>query len=148
MILYLDASALVKRYVAEPGSEEVTSLIDDAMYIGTANISQAEVGAALAKAVRVRVRVLALESASNSRRLFLRDWPSRIRIQITDSVIARAGKFAWEHGLRGYDAVQLAAATVWADALGERVTFAAFDRQLWRAAEQVGLTAYPSDLVQ
>ena len=146
MILYLDASALVKRYVIEPGSEEVTSLIDDAMYVGTANISHAEVVAALAKAVRVHV--LALESASNCRRLFLRDWPSRIRIQITDFVIARAGRFAWEHGLRGYDAVQLAAATVWADALGERVVFAAFDRQLWHAAEQVGLTAYPTDLVQ
>ena len=52
MILYLDASALVKRYVAEPGSAEVSEAISRAEAIGTALISRAEVAAALAKAVR------------------------------------------------------------------------------------------------
>ena len=146
MILYLDASALVKRYVAEPGSEAVASAIGDASYIGTANISQTEVTAALAKAVRMRV--LTPEAASNSRKMFLNEWPALIRIQITDLVIARASEFAWDHGLRGYDAVQLAAATVWADAMGEPVTLAAFDHQLWRAAENVGLGVYPNDLLR
>ncbi len=53
MILYLDASALVKRYVAEAGSAEVDALIGDANVIGTSVISRAEVSAALAKAVGV-----------------------------------------------------------------------------------------------
>ena len=52
MILYLDASALVKRYVAEPGSVEVNEAISRAEVTGTALISRAEVAAALAKAVR------------------------------------------------------------------------------------------------
>ena len=47
MILYLDASALVKRYVAEPGSTEVNDAIATAEVIGTAIISRAEVAAAL-----------------------------------------------------------------------------------------------------
>jgi hypothetical protein len=51
--------------------------------------------------------------------------------------------FAWDHGLRGYDAVHLAAASVWQAALGERVTLASFDRHLWTVAESVGLDAYP-----
>ena len=50
MIVYLDASALVKRYVAETGSAEVASLISEAQAIGTAVVSRAEVAAALAQA--------------------------------------------------------------------------------------------------
>lgn len=52
MILYLDASALVKRYVAEKGSREVSEAIAEAEMVGTVIISRAEIAAALAKAVR------------------------------------------------------------------------------------------------
>ena len=51
MILYLDASALVKRYVDEPGSPDVREAIARAEVAGTALISRAEVAAALARAV-------------------------------------------------------------------------------------------------
>jgi predicted nucleic acid-binding protein len=42
MIAYLDASALVKRYVAEAGSAEVGGLVSQAEAVGTA-ISQSAV---------------------------------------------------------------------------------------------------------
>ena len=61
-------------------------------------------------------------------------------------VVAQAGNLAWDRGLRGYDAVHLAAASAWQDALGERVTLATVDDHLWAAAEPVGLEAYPADL--
>ena len=144
MILYLDASALVKRYVAEAGSDEVNEAIDRAAVTGTALISRAEVGAALAKAVRVGV--LTREGAQEALRVFRREWPDLVRVQVTEWVVARADALAWEHGLRGYDAVHLAAALVWQDALGERVTLAAFDRHLWRTAQAEGLTVLPADL--
>jgi predicted nucleic acid-binding protein len=50
MIPYLDASALVKRYVQEPGSEEVSQLIARARVVGTSAITRVEVTAALARA--------------------------------------------------------------------------------------------------
>ena len=50
MFLYLDSSALVKRYVDEPHSEEVAHLMDETLAIGTSAISRVEVGAALARA--------------------------------------------------------------------------------------------------
>jgi predicted nucleic acid-binding protein len=50
MIPYLDASALVKRYVQEPGSEEVSRLIARARVVGTSAITRVEVTAALARA--------------------------------------------------------------------------------------------------
>lgn len=48
MILYLDASALVKRYVSEAGSADVNALImQTGAEAGTASISRAEVAAAI-----------------------------------------------------------------------------------------------------
>lgn len=144
MILYLDASALVKRYVAEPGSAEVSAAISRAQVTGTVLLSRVEVEAALAKAVRVRA--LTDEEALASIQVFRNEWPDLVRVQVTEMLVARAGTFAWEHGLRGYDAVHLAAASVWQDALGERVTLATFDKHLWTATGSVGLEAYPADL--
>jgi len=144
MILYLDASALVKRYVAEPGSTEVNEAISRAEVIGTAIISRVEITAALAKAVRVGV--LTPEDAQASLQVFRSEWPDLVRVQVTEIVIARADALAWEQGLRGYDAVHLAAASLWQDAMNEPVTLATFDRQLWTAAQRAGLVPYPADL--
>ena len=145
MILYLDASALVKRYVAELGSTEVNEAITGAEVIGTAIVSRAEVAAALAKSVRLRV--LNQEDALGSLRAFRNEWLDLVRVQVTEMVVPRADALAWEHHLRGYDAVQLAAASIWQEAMGIPVTMATFDQQLWKAAELVGLVPYPPDLV-
>ena len=144
MILYLDSSALVKRYVAEPGSAEVGSALARADAAGTALISRAEVEAALGKGLRMDV--LGREDALAALQMFRGEWRDMVRVQITEIVVARAGALAWEHGLRGYDAVHLAAATLWQDAMAERVTLATFDRRLWEAAGQVGLVPYPPGL--
>jgi hypothetical protein len=61
-------------------------------------------------------------------------------------LIARADILAWELDLRGYDAVHLASALLWQDSLGRKVTMATFDRKLWQAAEERGLSPFPEDL--
>jgi len=144
MILYLDASALVKRYVDEPGSPDVREAIARAEVAGTALISRAEVAAALAKAVRMHV--LTRDEAASSLQAFRNEWPDLVRIQVTELVVAQADTFAWEYGLRGYDAVHLATASVWQDAMGERVTLMTFDQLLWTTTSRTGLTPYPADL--
>jgi len=55
VIVYLDASALVKRYVAERGSKDVVEWTAAAEIVATSVISRAEVAAALARAVRLGV---------------------------------------------------------------------------------------------
>ena len=55
MIPYLDASALVKRYVTEPGSREVIQLTTEAAGVATVLVSRAEVAAAFSRAVRLGV---------------------------------------------------------------------------------------------
>ncbi|NLE99981.1 MAG: type II toxin-antitoxin system VapC family toxin [Anaerolineales bacterium] len=144
MILYLDASALVKRYVAELGSPEVGHVISSADVVGTATISRPEVAAALARAARTGA--LTEEEASACLQVFRAEWPNLMRVQVTEMVVTRADALAWEHGLRGYDAVHLAAASLWQDGLGEGVTFSTFDRRLWEAAGRAGLACHPADL--
>jgi len=144
VILYLDASALVKRYVAEPGTSQVAEAIAGAEVAGTSLISRAETAAALAKAVRVGT--LTREGAASTLQVFRSEWPNLVRVQATEMLVARADELAWELGLRGYDAVHLASALLWQDGMGERVTVATFDRQLWEAAEQRGLVPFPDDL--
>jgi hypothetical protein len=61
--------------------------------------------------------------------------------------VAQAADLAWQHGLRGYDAVHLAAALTWCRSMESPALLATFDRQLWLAARRSGLAVLPSDLV-
>lgn len=144
MIVYLDASALVKRYVAELGTPEVAQLIAHSEAVGTSIISRAETAAALAKAQRLNV--LAKDDAEQAISHCRQEWLNLIRVQVTESVVIRADQAAWEHGLRGFDAVHLASALLWQEQLNQGVCFATFDRQLWQAARNSSLVAFPEDL--
>jgi predicted nucleic acid-binding protein len=142
VILYLDASAIVKRYVAEASATGVVALIDDAAAVATSMVSRAEVAAAFARAVRLGV----LDPAGGRRaqRRFVREWPDFVRIPVTEALVARADALAWDHALRGYDAVQLASALAWQDAIGQDVFLATFDQPLAKAGPEVGLRVWPS----
>ena len=146
MIVYLDASALVKRYVRETGSDQVHHLIDQARLVGTCLISRAKVAAAIGKAMRVKL--LTRDEASAAVRVFRAQWTDLIRVQLAETIVAQADALAWEHGLRGYDAVHLAAALFWQEAMSETVTLATFDHQLWQAGQKAGMSVWPQDFEQ
>ena len=146
MILYVDASALVKRYVTETASEAVGRLTGKVgNVIGTAVVSRAEVSAAMGRAVRLGV--LSDEDGQAAVATFRRDWTNIVRIRVTEAVVARADRLAWTHGLRGYDAVHLAAALQWQDGLDAPVVLATFDQALWRSGQEAGLRVWPDDLM-
>jgi len=144
MIVYLDASALVKRYVAERGTDDVARLVEEALVVGTSLISRAETSAALAKAVRLGA--LTQASGAAALQVFRREWPLLVRVQATEVVMARADTLACDLNLRGYDAVHLSTALTWQEGLGEAITLATFDRQLWDAARMQGVSTFPEDL--
>ena len=144
MIVYLDASALVKGYVEESGSAEVGDLIDEAAAVGTTILSRVEVAAALAKAARMKV--LARRDAAAALRVFNSEWEAFVRLQMTEVLVSRAASLAWQYDLRGYDAAHLACALFWQDMLGEPVTVASYDHQPWDAANATGLVAWPAGL--
>jgi predicted nucleic acid-binding protein len=143
VILYLDASAAVKRYLAERGSRETAALVADAELVATSVVSRAEIAAAFAKAVRLRL--VTEHVARRAQRAFDRDWLDLLRIPVTEALVDRARTLAWSHPLRGYDAVQLASALTFRESVGTDVLVGTFDAQLSAAALQEGMTAWPAN---
>lgn len=146
MIVYLDASALVKRYVTERESKEVIELTAAAEVVATSVTSRAEVAAALARAVRLGV--LDDDGGRRAQRRFSREWPDLARVPVSEALVARAETLAWEYSLRGYDAVQLASALTWQESIGQDVFLGTYDGQLWQAAPAAGLHVWPEKLAK
>ena len=144
MIVYLDASALVKRYVAERGSRETRELSTKADVVATSLITRAEVAAALAKAVRLGI--IEPDSGRKAQRAFASQWPDIAKVPVSEALVSRAEALAWDLALRGYDAVQLASALTWQEAVGAEITLATFDRQLWDAGKKAGVRIWPETL--
>ena len=144
MIVYLDASALVKRYVAERGSRETRELSTKAEVVATSLITRAEVAAALARAVRVGI--LEPDSGRKAQRAFASQWPDIAKVPVSEALVSRAEALAWDFALRGYDAVQLASALTWQEAVGAEITLGTFDRQLWDAGKKAGVRIWPETL--
>ncbi|MBI2887576.1 MAG: type II toxin-antitoxin system VapC family toxin [Chloroflexi bacterium] len=151
MILYLDASSLVKLYVIEPEhapaghdagweSAEVRSQYAQANNVFTSRITYAEARAALAR--RRRESYFANpQDYSAALRDLNGDWRDRIvHIGITESLVRRAGGAAERYALRGYDAVHLASALVLQQRLGLPVSVSTWDPNLRRAANEAGLS--------
>jgi predicted nucleic acid-binding protein len=144
VILYVDTSALVKRYVAERGSKEVVKLIASAEMVATSIITRAEAAAAFARAVRLGL--LDRDAGRRAQRRFSTEWPDFVRLHVTDTLVSRAEMLAWDYRLRGYDAVQLASALIWQESIGQQVVLCTFDEQLCKAAPQAGLRVWPEKL--
>jgi predicted nucleic acid-binding protein len=73
----------------------------------------------------------------------LEDWPSFVKLNVSQSVLNTAGTFAGNFGLRAYDSVQLATSVALAASV-EGVGFSSFDLRLNRAAQALGLPLGPS----
>ena len=107
---FFDSSALAKRYVSETGTAWVQSLADSASgnEIYVARITLVKLVSAITK--RKRKGDLTPHDAAalaDLRADFASDYLS---IEVTASLVAQAEALAERHALRGYDAVQLAAA--------------------------------------
>lgn len=143
MILYLDTSALAKQYIRETESAQVAAWIDEAALVGTSLVARAEMEAVLGRLRRMEA--LAEAAAMQALATFRRQWPAYVRLPLMEATTSRAGALAWEHGLRGYDAVHLATTVLWQEALGTKVTLASFDTQLLAVAAAIGMNVLPDE---
>ncbi|MBN1661728.1 MAG: type II toxin-antitoxin system VapC family toxin [Anaerolineae bacterium] len=137
---YLDASALVKRYADEAGSDWVRWITEPEAgnTILLAEVTLVEVAAALAAKQRASGGI-ALEERDRALSRFLQDCDEGFLILPVDRlVIDRAVELTQSHRLRGYDAIQLASALVAADLVASQnlslPRFVASDGDLLSAA--------------
>ena len=134
MIAYFDTSALIPLLIEEPGSARAGRIWDVAEHVTSVRLVYTEARAALAQAARLgRLATQDLVPAIDE----LADLYQQLDLlEIDDRLVRYAGELAQQHGLRGYDAIHLAAA--------ERVRSAtsilvAGDRDLCAAAGQLGM---------
>jgi len=125
VILYLDASVLVKRYIQEKASQEVNAWIEAADMVVTGLITRVEVAAAIARASRMKL--ITPDEALAALRQLRTEWESFHRLPITENTVVCGDFLAVELNLRGYDATHLACALIWQETLGMPVTLASFD---------------------
>jgi uncharacterized protein len=142
---FFDSSALVKRYVVEPGTTWIQSILDPAAghVVFVSELTRVEVAAALAarhrapKGISRQQRDGALNLLLHH---FLMDYSP---LAINPAMIGDAVALTQKHRLRGYDALQLATAlaanrTLLATGLAP-ISFLASDRDLLKAASSEGL---------
>jgi predicted nucleic acid-binding protein len=131
-MLYLDASALVKRYVEEPGSETVRAAMADARAWCMCRVGFVET-----------VRAVGLAAGRRAVQAFEREWQAFDVVEIDRDLAEHAASLALSAELRSLDALHLAAALLLpADGL----TVATWDQRLRAAARRQRLRLLPETI--
>jgi len=109
---FCDSSAIVKRYIAEKGSKWLLTITNPAsrnrVYI--ARITFVEVVAAITR--REKGGHISANDADSARFSFEQDYLKEFqKVEISEKLVSEAAGLAKKYALRGYDAVQLAAAS-------------------------------------
>jgi predicted nucleic acid-binding protein len=130
MTLFLDSSALVKRYVAEEGSEVVLRRMDDDREWVVSAVARTEVEITLC-----RLGFEPDQLAELSGRL-RRDWERCHVVPVDPACLDRAAEIGCQYQVRTLDAVHLAAA----DRLPAQSVVLTFDQRQAEAARMMDLT--------
>ena len=141
MVLYLDTSALVKRYFREPYSDDIISRWKSAAQIVTSFVAYAETMASIYR--KKREANLTDKLIRKTTDLFNQDWQSFIRVEINDELNGYIDRVIKRYPLRGFDAIHLASAIVIYESISDDFLFACFDNRLAEAAQSEGFETFP-----
>lgn len=148
-LYYLETSALVKLYIQEPGSERLLRLAarTSSHRFAVLVLARVEVHSAIRR--RQREGDLDLTAAKRLLMQFDQHLESRfIKQMLNDSLIDIATELVARHGLRAYDAVQLAGCLMLKTGSGaHEPSFVCADRRLLEAAESEGVACLDATVV-
>jgi predicted nucleic acid-binding protein len=149
-MLYLDASALVKRYSSESGSNAIVARFDRGERIFTSRLSFAEVHSSLGR--KFRAGELNSEDLTRVREQFESDWLFSLSVLDLDvGTMSAISQLVEQYDLKAGDAIHLSAAFWLRDTIrlgrfrggaGESVEFGVADKQLARIARMCGLSVF------
>jgi uncharacterized protein len=150
-MLYIESSALVKRYVQEEGSEAVISRFVRGEIIYTSVLSFAEVHAAIGR--KFRDKQLSVSEKDKFVEDFANDWLFSLNVlELTTNTMSALPTLCQKYSLKASDAVHLSTA-VWlqdsarihamgSGSIASVVEFGVSDRQLANAALQYGFLIF------
>ena len=110
VIVYFDTSALVKLYVDEPRAKPARAAAEAAAVIATSMLTYAEMRSAFAR--KRRFGEITPDQLERFKKEFETDWNTFDIVVIGETIVRRAGDFAENYLLKGFDAVHLATAEV------------------------------------
>ena len=132
MTLYLDASALVKRYVQEEGSDLLLRTMEAASAWAICRIGYVET-----------YRAVAMAAGTRAARKVDADWPSFDVVEVDGALAEHAARLTLEAELHSLDALHLASALLLPQ---RKLTLATWDARLHRAALERGVQTLPAAL--
>jgi len=153
-MLYLDSSALVKRYSDEKGSRAVVARFESGVKVFTSMLSFGEVHSSIAR--KFRSKELSLLALTKLRENFLEDWLFSLSVLNLDgSTMSALPRLVEQYDLRAGDAIQLSTAFWLRDTNRLRrhgahseqsVEFGVADNRLAKVAQECGFQVFnPED---
>lgn len=128
-MIFVDTSALVKRYIKEAGSDVVARLMEEDLDWAASELARSEARVTLCR--RGPEGVL----GSPVQRRMAQDWDRFMTVSVDLDCLALAAEIGCQLGVRTLDAVHLAAAK----RLPSEVRFLSFDDRQLKAASSLGL---------
>lgn len=128
MVLYVDTSALLKRYVHERDSDVAINLMQTDAVLVTSRLTEVEVRRNLA-------RLLDADSAQAAKRTFNQDLDAFALVSLDATTCSEAARIAEQTLCRSLDALHLSAAL----RAGSATTVLTFDARQAQAARSLGL---------
>lgn len=132
-MIFLDTSALVKRYIDEPGSKAVEGMFDGGD-VAASILAYAETLAALTR--RKKAGDLSARALNSCLAAFETDWKRMTVMPMGPHLLQAIKRVIGRYGLRGADAVHLASAIFLFQSTGVEGTFVASDDELLSAAKR------------
>ena len=132
MRTFFDSSAFAKRYIEEPGSEDVDSLCQKAGEVGLSVLCVPEIISALNR--RVREGLLTRREYAEAKQYFSEDIRDAVLVNLVGEVVSACTKVLETGRVRAADALHIACAIEWKAEL-----FVSADKGQIAAAKKSGL---------
>ncbi|MEW6719980.1 MAG: type II toxin-antitoxin system VapC family toxin [Thermodesulfobacteriota bacterium] len=139
-MIYLESSALVKRYVEEPGSDAVDRLLAEHRHAAISRLGYPEILSALNR--KRGMKELSARALGKLIAAFEADWAKLFVLEFDEELLPGIKDAILRHSLRGADAVHLVTAMWLRSVLKEDVVFACADAKLLAAAQRERLIAF------
>jgi len=132
-MIYLDSSALVKRYVEETGTNSVKSILSTAGEIATSKLTYPEILSALMR--KHRTGEIAKKLLQDIVARFEKDWNHVLVLEFHNDLLQIVKFLIEKHSIKAADAIHLFSA-LWVKLSSKiDVTFVASDLNLLKAAQ-------------
>ena len=132
-MIYLDSSALVKRYIEEDGSDKVNALLEERSVAAASRLAYPEILAAITR--RHKAKEIETGAFERIKEAFKFDWASFVVVEFHIDVFQLIDEIIIKYALKGADSVHLSSALWLKKAMKQDVVFVASDLELIKAAK-------------